>query len=50
MATIEASFVTERLLQEFGAIEARDPRPWEEEFNMIMPSGNGTKVAVWRRK
>ncbi len=50
MATIEASYVTARLLQEFGAVETRDPRPWEEEFNMIMPSGNGTEVAVWRKR
>lgn len=49
MATVEASYVTVRLLQELSKLEPRDERPWQEEFNMIMPSGNGTHVAVYRK-
>ena len=49
MAMIEAGYVTARLLQEFVRIEPRDERPWQEDFNMIMGSGNGTKVAMWRK-
>ena len=35
-----------RLMQEFGAIESRDDREWEEMLKITMCSRNGVKIAL----
>ena len=45
-ALTEAGYVTVRLLQEFKAIESRDPNGWEELVTFTTTSKNGTKVSL----
>lgn len=45
-ALTEAGYTTVRILQEFEAIENRDPKPFEEALTLTMASFNGTKVAM----
>jgi len=44
-ALTEASYTIIRLLQEFRAIENRDPGEWVENFNITLATG-GVKVAM----
>lgn len=44
-ALTEASYVTARLLQEFGGVEPRDDRPWTEAIALTLASQYGAKVA-----
>ncbi|KAF2233659.1 cytochrome P450 alkane hydroxylase [Viridothelium virens] len=46
MVLAEISYVLTRLLQEFSAIENRDPEPWAEEHRMTAESRHGCKVAL----
>jgi cytochrome P450 len=45
-ALTEASYVTVRLVQEFSAIESRDPGDWVEGLTLTLCSLNGTKVGL----
>ena len=45
-ALTEAGYTTVRIMQEFEAIESRDPKPFEEGLTLTMASFNGTKVAM----
>lgn len=45
-AITEASYATIRLMQEFRAIENRDPSPWAESLTLTCTSKNGAKVAL----
>jgi cytochrome P450 len=48
-ALTEASYVLVRLMQEFSAIENRDPEPaWREQISLVTKSRNGAKVALRR--
>lgn len=47
-ALTEASFVTVRMLQEFAAIESRDPNGgvWQESLTLTVCSANGVQVGL----
>ncbi|KAL4802213.1 putative cytochrome P450 alkane hydroxylase [Aspergillus unguis] len=45
-ALTEVSYVLVRLVQEFRALESRDPGPWEESLALTLCSRNGTKVGL----
>jgi len=45
-ALTEASYATIRLMQEFRAIENRDPSSWAEALTLTCTSKNGTKVSL----
>lgn len=45
-ALTEAGYTTVRLMQEFKALESRDPGPWEEALTLTCASRNGTQVAL----
>lgn len=45
-ALMEASFVTVRLMQEFGSIESKDTEPWMEQISMTVTGKNGAKVVL----
>ena len=45
-ALTEAGYTTVRIMQEFEAIESRDPKPFEEGLTLTMASFDGTKVAM----
>lgn len=45
-ALMEASYVTVRLMQEFGGIESRDPEPWREKFSLTCMGLGGCKVVL----
>lgn len=45
-ALTEAYYVTIRLMQKFGKLEARDDEPWREQVAVTCCSMNGTKVAL----
>lgn len=45
-ALAEASYVTVRLLQEFAAIESRDPEPWREKMRVACMGLGGCKVVL----
>jgi cytochrome P450 len=45
-ALTEAGYTIVRIMQQFGAIENRDPNPWKENLGLTLSSGNGTKVAL----
>ncbi|PSN61795.1 cytochrome P450 52A12 [Corynespora cassiicola Philippines] len=45
-ALTEASYITLRLVQEFSAMESRDPGPWQEGLSLTCCSFNGTKVGL----
>ena len=45
-ATIEASYVTTRLVQEFKSMEPRDREPWTECLGVTCSSANGVKVGI----
>ncbi|MCJ1248985.1 hypothetical protein MMC30_006206 [Trapelia coarctata] len=47
-ALVEASYVTVRLMQEFEALESRDPEPWREKLSFTATC-NGCKVALTPR-
>ncbi|KAJ5449862.1 uncharacterized protein N7458_006311 [Penicillium daleae] len=42
----EAGYTIVRILQEFNAIEPRDPEPFVEALLLALSSANGTKVAM----
>ena len=42
----ETLYTAVRLLQEFSAIESRDPRPWTENVGATVCSANGVQVAM----
>lgn len=44
------SYVTIRMVQEFGDIVAADDKPWAEELGLSMTSVNGVKVRLTRRE
>lgn len=44
-ALTEASYTTIRLMQEFKAVESRDPNPWMEWLTVTC-AGRATKVAL----
>jgi len=44
-ATLEASYVVARMLQEFEEIESRDDRPWAGEVRLTARNANGCLVA-----
>ena len=46
-ALLEASYVTVRLMQMFGRVEARDEREWCEGMTLTLASGTGTVVALF---
>jgi Cytochrome P450 len=48
-ALTEVSYVTIRLLQEFGRLESRDPEPWRELITFICSSAGGCKVGLFPR-
>lgn len=45
-ALMEASYITVRLMQEFIAIESRDPMPWQEKFSLTCSGLGGCKVVL----
>ncbi|KAJ5205297.1 Cytochrome P450 [Penicillium cf. griseofulvum] len=45
-ALTEAGYTIVRIMQQFGAIENRDPNPWTENLGLTLSSANGTKVAL----
>lgn len=45
-ALTEASYTTVRLMQEFKAIESRDPEPWREWLTLTCVGAGGCKVAL----
>jgi cytochrome P450 len=45
-ALTEASYVTVRLVMEFGQMESRDPGVWEESLTLTCCSANGTQVGL----
>ncbi|KGO73224.1 Cytochrome P450 [Penicillium italicum] len=45
-ALTEAGYTITRILQNFEAIEARDPNPWTEGLGLTLSNANGTKVAL----
>jgi cytochrome P450 len=45
-ALTEAGYTIVRLMQNFGAVQARDDRPWNEGLQLTMSVGNGVKVAL----
>ena len=47
-ALTEASYTLIRLLQEFSALESKDPRPWAEGLTLTLCSKNGVKVVLKR--
>lgn len=48
-ALTEASYTIVRLVQEFGALECRDERPWEELLGLTVCSANGVLVSLVER-
>ncbi|KAH8816184.1 cytochrome P450 [Xylogone sp. PMI_703] len=48
-ALTEASYTIVRLVQEFSAIESRDPTEWVEQLALTLSSGNGVQVALTPR-
>ncbi|KAL8953305.1 MAG: hypothetical protein Q9222_000829 [Ikaeria aurantiellina] len=49
-ALTEASYISVRLLQEFGSIESRDPEPWIEKLSLTCTGLGGCKVSLTPRK
>ncbi|KAK6004829.1 hypothetical protein QM012_007608 [Aureobasidium pullulans] len=47
LALTEASYVTVRLLQEFGSVEPRDDKPWTESLGLTCVNKFGAKVALF---
>jgi cytochrome P450 len=45
-ALTEAGYCIVRIMQEFGAMESRDNRPFEEALTLTLASFNGAKVAL----
>lgn len=45
-ALTEASYTTIRLLQHFQSIEARDPRPWQEQMTLTCSIHQGALVGL----
>ena len=45
-ATMEASYVIVRLLQEFKKIESRDERPWQAQVALTAKNANGCLVGL----
>lgn len=45
-ALTEASYTSVRLMQEFKAIESRDPEPWREWLTLTCVGAGGCKVAL----
>ncbi|GFF54000.1 cytochrome P450 52A3-B [Aspergillus lentulus] len=45
-ALTEVSYVLVRMVQEFRALESRDPGPWEESLALTLCSRNGTRVCL----
>ncbi|KAL2048267.1 hypothetical protein N7G274_000178 [Stereocaulon virgatum] len=45
-ALTEASYVTVRLMQEFNAIESKDPEPWREMFTVTCQGLGGCKIVL----
>ena len=45
-ALTEASYVTARLVQEFGRLESRDEGCWVEQLTLTLCSENGTRVGL----
>ncbi|KAL4936231.1 hypothetical protein BDV06DRAFT_205423 [Aspergillus oleicola] len=45
-ALTEVSYVLVRMVQEFRALESRDPGPWEESLALTLCSRNGAKVGL----
>ncbi|KAK3166833.1 hypothetical protein OEA41_009958 [Lepraria neglecta] len=48
-ALTEASYITVRLMQEFSAIESKDPEPWREKFTIVCTGLGGCKVVLTPR-
>jgi len=48
-ALTEASYITVRLMQEFGGIESRDPEPWREKLSLTCTGLGGCKVVLTPR-
>ena len=46
LALTQASYTTIRLMQEFKAIESRDPRPWQEQVIMTCAIHQGARVGL----
>lgn len=49
-ALTEASYVIVRMVQEFGALEARDEMAWREAYTLVVCSLGGTKVGLEARR
>jgi cytochrome P450 len=49
-ALTEAGYTVVRVMQEFGGIEKRDERPWQEGLSLTLACGNGVSVALTPRK
>ncbi|MCJ1283332.1 hypothetical protein MMC26_002660 [Xylographa opegraphella] len=49
LALTEASYVTVRLMQEFSALESRDPEPWQEMITLTCTGFGGCKVVLTPR-
>ncbi|MCJ1437110.1 hypothetical protein MMC27_006495 [Xylographa pallens] len=49
LALTEASYVTVRLMQEFSALESRDPEPWREKMTLTCIGFGGCKVVLTPR-
>jgi len=45
-ATLEASYVVARMLQEFEKIESRDSRPWAGQVRLTSRNANGCLVSL----
>jgi cytochrome P450 len=45
-ATLEASYVVARMLQEFQNIESRDERPWQGQVRLTARNANGCLVSM----
>lgn len=45
-ALTEAAYTTVRLMQEFTAIESKDPEPWKEKLTLTCTSAGGCKVVL----
>ncbi|KAF8857393.1 cytochrome P450 [Acephala macrosclerotiorum] len=50
LAITEASYILVRFLQEFGNIEARELRPWQENLELILSNFHDTLVDLTRHK
>lgn len=46
MVYTDAAYIIVRILQQFNAIENHDPRPWAENFRMIVENRDGVKVKM----